>query len=190
MSETSNEPDRDPELAKIVSGLTSRFHLREAWLDKHPEPERIELLTRDTDSEGSRAKTLGKIVSNLHDRYAKGRAEDIAQGNEPQDDPSASYCPLSLDDIAEGGSVHLTIEGLQEDVEVIAIELVGLLWRLEDAGVIKHTETIVEAAGVTASMTAATVDKPLSPEGRAEARRLIAELTALLELRAYGSVAA
>jgi hypothetical protein len=33
-------------------------------------------------------------------------------------------------------------------------------------------------------MTAMTVDKPLSPETRAEARRLIAELTALLELLA------
>jgi hypothetical protein len=37
---------------------------------------------------------------------------------------------------------------LQEDVEVIAIELLGLLWRLEDTGVIRHTETIVEAGGL------------------------------------------
>jgi hypothetical protein len=140
----------DPELAKIVSDLTNCYHLSTAWLDKHPEPERIELLTRDTDSEGSRAEVLSEIVNNLHWRYAKARAEDIAQGNEPQGDPSLSYCPLSLEDIAEGGSTHLTIEGLQEDVEVIAIELLGLLWRLEDVGVVEHSETIIEAAGVTA----------------------------------------
>ena len=148
MSETNNDPataTEDPKLAKLVSGLMSRFNLSKAWLDKHPEPERIELLTRDTDSEGSRAKMLSDIVYNLHWRYAKARSEDIAQGREPQGDPSLSYCPLSLEAIAEGGSTHLTIGGLQEDVEVLAIKLLGLLWRLEDAGIIRHSETIVEA---------------------------------------------
>jgi len=36
---------------------------------------------------------------------------------------------------------------LRDDLQVTAIELLGLLWRLEDAGVIKPTATIVEAAG-------------------------------------------
>ena len=66
-------------------------------------------------------------------------------GNDAAD---GSYMPLTLEGIAESGSVATELETLQEDVEVLAIELLGLLWRLEDASVIKHTETIVEAANL------------------------------------------
>jgi hypothetical protein len=133
--------ERPSELAKIVSGLTSRYNLTKAWIDEHPEPERIELVTRDP--AGALAETLTKIVDDLHWRFAGLRAGDIMHGNKAAD---GGYMPATLETIANGECDHGSVETLQEDLQVIAIELLGLLWRLEDAGVIKHSETIVEAS--------------------------------------------
>jgi hypothetical protein len=133
-------PNEQQELAERVAELTNHYNLTKAWIDEHPEPERVELVTRDP--AGSRADRLGKIIEHLHWRFAGLRAGDIMGGNAAAD---GGYMPATLETIAIAECGHGSVETLQEDLTVVAIELLGLLWRLEDAGIIRHSETIVEA---------------------------------------------
>jgi hypothetical protein len=132
-------------VARYVSEQMKRYRLTEAWIVDHPEPERVELVTRDP--AGSRAEPLGKIINGLHWRFAGLRADDIMHGNKAAD---GGYMPAPLETIANGECGHGSVETLSEDLQVVAIELLGLLWRLEDAGVIRHSQTIIETAGVGA----------------------------------------
>ena len=105
------------------------------------------LLTRESD-EVPRAERLRRVVEHLRWRYAKARADCIMRGRDPEDNWNG---PATLEAIASDGDDG-TVALVRQDLEVVAIELLGLLWRLEDAGVIKPTATIVEAAGLTSSV--------------------------------------
>jgi hypothetical protein len=109
------------------------------WIEENPEPQSIELRTRIL-AEHTREEMRQRILHHLHWALANERASGITH---QQEDNLDLYKPPYLELLAAPEGVPMTVEELHKDVTTLAIELLGLLWRLEDTGVIEPRESVV-----------------------------------------------